>query len=93
MSDEPKSWPFPKSIDSTKIIAGTVKADTTIPAKPKLYTFMDEDAITLSAYPYDAPEWENNHIRIIEPNVNFIEGTRNILRNVLEQAGITVVME
>jgi len=83
MSDKPTSWPFP-----------TGRRTDQTPAKPTVYLFTDEDAISLSAYPVAAEEWETNHISVVEANRQFYApAVTNLLRNVLEQAGITVVLE
>lgn len=93
MSDAPKTWPFPKGIDPSKIIAGTVKG--TAPAKPTVYLLIEESSIAMSAYPCDHPLWDTNHIEVSEPRqiTFYAPATLNILRNVLEQAGIEVVEE
>jgi hypothetical protein len=59
---------------------------------------MDEQtgAILLSAYPVESPEWENNHIVLVEysqhrPNKH--RSALNILGNVLQQANVNLIEE
>lgn len=70
-------------------------SNPTNPPKPVLFCYMDENTgeIFLSAYHPDDPEWENNHIVLVEygrGRINKHESALNILSNVLQQAGVSL---
>ena len=84
MADKP-TWPFP---------TGKTANLNQTPIKPKLYIETEEIGISISAYPGDDPLWDTNHITIVEQGRPYhASSQRNILTNILRQAGIDVVEE
>lgn len=64
----------------------------------KVYIWQDSDTgeISISAYQADDPEWESNHMKLVElrnGKVNKHESVLTILRNVLAQTGVQVVFD
>lgn len=67
------------------------------PAKPIYVIVVDDKAkeISISAFPFDSPEYENNHIIVKEcgGHRSSAETSARILRNVLAATNNPVVLE
>lgn len=66
--------------------------------RPGVYVTTDDKCLTISKYQSGDAEFENNHIELRETYNGILRNTTGditatVLRNVLEQAGIRVVLE
>lgn len=66
--------------------------------RPVVYVIASDNGVLLSAYSPDDEQFEMNHIELRESHYGVlrntsISATSNVLRNVLEQAGVRVIME
>ena len=86
-------WHEDKSIED----AAPGDNEPIVAPKPTVYLFITDNAIGISSYPSEHADCERYTMEVLE----FLHGRRtptpeisiNILRNVLEQAGVQVVIE
>lgn len=61
-----------------------------------LYITQGPDGLVISGYPIDAPEFENNHVEVLDAfggRRTSYEALRNMVTNVLRDAGVPFTEE